>query len=264
MATFILVHGTFARRADWSALKEGLIGAANSSNDEARFEQVSWTGSNRARARQIAAEQINSQVDEIRTRSASEKVFLIGHSHGGSAVAYFLKRYPEKALAISGCAFLATPFIAIRPRRDAHEVFTPMSMYLFSVAVAMMPDSEIPFLSLSSGVHWLCTALAFLAWSYVFFFVDRTRAKILVQEAVRDQTADLPVGNYAFVRCSGDEAAAALSRCTVHCLVQCQSLCVVAESAIDGVRRGGTLRGLVYGRNGRCCEAYPAASTLAY
>jgi hypothetical protein len=37
------------------------------------------------------------------------------------------------------------------------------------------------------------------------------RASNKVEQAIREQTADIPAGNYLFLRCSGDEAAAALS-----------------------------------------------------
>jgi len=95
MATFILVHGTFATNAEWPALQDGLSEAAAGANEPARFERVLWSGKNQMTARQSAANAILALVEKIRLADPTEKIFVIGHSHGGSAVAYFLKQYPE-------------------------------------------------------------------------------------------------------------------------------------------------------------------------
>jgi alpha-beta hydrolase superfamily lysophospholipase len=74
---------------------------------------------NRARARQAAASAILELVQKIRSTAGNEQIFLIGHSHGGSAISYFLKEHSEAAKTPSGCAFLSTPFVAVRPRSQA-------------------------------------------------------------------------------------------------------------------------------------------------
>jgi triacylglycerol esterase/lipase EstA (alpha/beta hydrolase family) len=94
MATFILVHGTFAKSAHWPFLQDSLAETARAAGDEPLFEQLTWTGRNRARARQAAASAIFTSLQKIQRTSANEKIFLIGHSHGGSAIAYFLKEHP--------------------------------------------------------------------------------------------------------------------------------------------------------------------------
>jgi hypothetical protein len=53
-------------------------------------------------------------------------------------------------------------------------------------------------------------AIAALLW-LVLAFVKRATAPQQVEQSIRQQTADIPGGNYLFLRCSGDEAAAALS-----------------------------------------------------
>jgi len=42
-------------------------------------------------------------------------------------------------------------------------------------------------------------------------FIKRASTPQKVKQSIRQQTADIPAGNYLFLRCSGDEAAAALS-----------------------------------------------------
>jgi Predicted acetyltransferases and hydrolases with the alpha/beta hydrolase fold len=122
MATFILVHGTFAKSAHWPALESGLVETARAAGENARFEQATWTGRNKIIARGVAATNIFNLVQQIRSRSPNEKIFLIGHSHGGSGIAYFLKEHPEAMNLLGGCAFLSTCFVAIRPRSHGSRI----------------------------------------------------------------------------------------------------------------------------------------------
>src|SRR3981081_681107 len=137
MATFILVHGTYAKFAHWPALTDKLTETARAAGDAPSFEQVRWTGKNRSGARQDAASSIFTVVKRIQRTSANEKIFIIGHSHGGSAIAYFLKEHPEAANTLAGCAFLSTPFVAIRPRREPVGLIVPLLLfpYMFFISI---------------------------------------------------------------------------------------------------------------------------------
>ena len=216
MATFILVHGTFTRAAHWPALRDGLALAASAVGEHSRFEELRWSGKNRASARQGAAAEIFSVVQKSRSTSSNEKIFIIGHSHGGSAIAYFLKEYPSLAKMVSGCAFLSTPFVAIRPRaqRNVFLLVSLLVIYAFGASFGYIYNRwlggdflENPTLYLLSGYG---LGAAFLGFVYLTDRKFRNSDKLL-EEAHRRQTADLPPGNYLFVRSSGDEAAATLS-----------------------------------------------------
>ena len=137
MATFILVHGTWARAAHWPALRDGLALAASTVGEHCRFEELTWSGRNKASARQGAASEIFSLVQKIQTTSRDEKIFVIGHSHGGSAIAYFLKEYSSLAKTLSGYAFLSTPFVAIRPRAQGSLLYAVVS---FVPIYALIPS----------------------------------------------------------------------------------------------------------------------------
>jgi alpha/beta hydrolase family protein len=217
MATFILVHGTWARAAHWPALRDGLALAASAVGECCRIEELRWSGKNRTSARQGAASEIFSLVQKIQSTSRDEKIFIIGHSHGGSAIAYFLKEYPSLAKTLSGCAFLSTPFVAIRPRAQAKALYTAVSFVLIYAFSAFFPYYAAYLL----GGDYLRNALfilpAGIGLSAAFtWFVFNTLSKFensekLLETVHRRQTAELPPGNYLFLRCSGDEAAAALS-----------------------------------------------------
>jgi hypothetical protein len=201
VATFLLVHGTFAKSAHWPALQKGLAEAARATGETAYFKQLSWSGQNRAAARQGAASAILKSVQDIQSNSNNERIFLIGHSHGGSAIAYFLKQYTEVAKTLNGCAFLSTPFIAMRPRNKAiaHAVF----FFLLLVFQFYWQLAYISALVWTMGIVVALICITLISKSY--------GSPNFLEQTIRQQTADIPPGNYFIIRCSGDEAAAALS-----------------------------------------------------
>jgi pimeloyl-ACP methyl ester carboxylesterase len=221
MATFILVHGTYAKSAHWPNLQNSLAETARAAGDEPLFEQLPWTGRNRATARQAAASAIFTLVQRIRRASVNEKIFIIGHSHGGNAIAYFLKEHPEAAKTLAGCAFLSTPFVAIRPRKEAYQldrllIFLPYLACVSLLLKIIIPsfDTDLATIMERAQAHFisifvLCVALIILL--AVLRFLKRASEPQKVEQSVRQQTVDIPAGNYLFLRCSGDEAAAALS-----------------------------------------------------
>jgi hypothetical protein len=219
MATFILVHGTFARAAHWPALQDGITVAASEVGEQSQFTEVAWSGRNRASARQAAASEISAVVQHIQSTSRDEKIFIIGHSHGGSAIAYFLKENADLAKRLRGCAFLSTPFIAIRPRPHADRIVSAVS-YFPSVALIIFWNYITRHLQPNlSPLENAQSSLYFWGWALIMtliaiaVFIQRTfrNADELLNEVHRRQTADLPSANYLFLRFSGDEAAAALS-----------------------------------------------------
>lgn len=217
MATFILVHGTWAKAHHWPALRDGLAIVAGAAGELCRIEELRWSGKNRTSARQRAASDILSIVQEIHSASKDEKVFIIGHSHGGSAIAYFLKEHPALANTLGGCAFLSTPFIAIRPRVEATVQFLVPSFFLLYVFSASFPYLYLKlsggdYLSNASLLYPSAFGLAVVFGWFVYLTVRKFgNAERLLEKAHQAQTAELPPGNYLFLRCSGDEAAAGLS-----------------------------------------------------
>jgi pimeloyl-ACP methyl ester carboxylesterase len=202
MATFILVHGTRAKSAHWPFLQDSLAETARAAGEEALFEQLMWTGRNRASARQDAASAIFTSVQAIQRTSANKKIFLIGHSHGGSAIAYFLKEHPEAAKTLAGCAFLSTPFVAIRPRKQAIRLMLVLIWFPVLAFLSLWAEWNPMYFSALFLVSVSATVL-FVHWA--------GDPQQLLKLSIRQQTANIPAGNYLFVRCSGDEAAAALS-----------------------------------------------------
>jgi pimeloyl-ACP methyl ester carboxylesterase len=221
MATFILVHGTFAKSANWLTLQAGLAEAACAVGETPSFEQLTWSGKNRANARQAAASAILALVQKIRSTSRNEKIFVIGHSHGGSTVAYFLKQYPDVAETLGGCAFLSTPFVAIRPRTKVLQrifvlIYLPICAAIMLLSQIIWPPDLLPPITLNilevamKQLALWGPAGAFFAL-ILWYFYKASKPDKLMEQSIRQQTTNIPDGNYLFLRYSGDEAAAALS-----------------------------------------------------
>jgi hypothetical protein len=227
MATFILVHGTRAKSAHWPELEDGLTEIARAAGDAPLFEQLTWTGRNRVVARQTAASAISNLVKRIRCTSGHEKIFIIGHSHGGSAIAYFLKQHQEAAKTLSGCAFLSTPFVAMRPRREAARLLIVLLLFPFITFVSLWNETmkprtklspfEVPYSDIvmddlaQAPMYLFGIVLVAIIARLIWVYFKKASASHKVEQSIQEQTADIPAGNYLFLRCSGDEAAAVLS-----------------------------------------------------
>src|ERR1700684_2896441 len=165
MATFILVHGTYVKQANWPLLHNGLGEVAAFLKKPAQFEQVDWRGRNHTSAGEKAANKILKLVQTTKANRPNEKVFLIGHSHGGSAIAYLLKAHPEAAAHTSGSAFLSTPFVAIRPRQNASRQLAMVGLFLFIFTLV----GSVALLAALHLEQLLLFALGVIAFAYSAF-----------------------------------------------------------------------------------------------
>lgn len=232
MASILLLHGTFAKRALWvqegsplrSHLQErfGLVGR------RAEFVTVEWSGRNLGKDRQGALEEIARSIDQVRKARPDDPIFLVGHSHGGSAIAYFLKSDDRRRKCISGAAFLSTPFVSLtlRPywKTLLSAVLVSLGVALFFLASALLGaigvylDERkliVDSFGISLVVHFVTMCLGVVAAALVWrrdreALHDRLQASLL-ERLERNSTTNLAPGNYLILSTSGDEAAALLS-----------------------------------------------------
>src|SRR4051794_24930353 len=84
----ILVHGTFARGAEWTKPKSSFRLRLEQSFPCAEIKIYEWSGANshshRLRAGQLLAEMLKSSYKS----NPEKKHILIGHSHGGNVILY--------------------------------------------------------------------------------------------------------------------------------------------------------------------------------
>jgi hypothetical protein len=230
MADFILVHGTFAKHASWtlngSSLRKRIEALADRAGHHALFRPVPWGGRNLGRDRLAAAEAIAVEMRAINaTDDENKKIFLIGHSHGGSAIAYFLKAFPELAANVTGVAFLSTPFVASRLRPQwtsfLRAILFATSVILLSGLYSVvgffasmgvwdyrMTYEIVVFFPVASVLGFAAVIIGFVKISkYTTHYIGHTISVTLDSIA----TVNIPDGNYIFLRAIGDEAAGLLS-----------------------------------------------------
>lgn len=217
MAVFICVHGTFTKYADWPALFQVISDAVEALDEPCEFEQVLWTGRNSMRARISASEKIAETVENVARRDPTGTIFLIGHSHGGSAIAYFWKQYPHLKSAISGCVFLSTPFIAIRQRPHLRGILLLGFAIPLVVTGALLYACEDYLRALTTlsktSMWWLVWALQTVITGVLILGIagiKEMKLDHLTDAAVKQQTANISSRHFLFLRFSGDEAAASL------------------------------------------------------
>lgn len=232
MVAFILVHGTFASHASWieagSAIRQKLSAASSNCGRLAKFEIVKWSGKNRRADRVEASIKIADAIKRSVAAEPTAPIFLVGHSHGGSALAYFLKSFPDLRSNIDGCIFLSTPFIAMRLRPRASALATAIGT-AFGIILFFLITALIGFFWWNcewlarSAPGWIavslficCTLLgssaAIAVWTSATAHLRRSIEGVNFRDKISDtQTANLPNVSFLFVRASGDEAAALLS-----------------------------------------------------
>lgn len=302
MTSFILVHGTFARRSKFtlsgSQLRASIELACAAAQPGTHFEfyALRWTGRNRFLDRDAAAEQIAERVRGIAADHGP--VFLIGHSHGGSAVAYFIKEYPELAHRIAGCAFLSTPFVAMRLRSywaDVADVMFFVATFFVALGLA-----KVASLNLSALIAW-AHQTHFVVFGALAEVVRRSQAMPIVQWIVgcapffvtlimtswyvrrrywavslrllrmrlrkrirKQQSVDLPIGNHLFLRATGDEAATILSAVQALAWIVHRIFLGISQWLGDLVRFVKILWTYWIGRIGLLFCAFDAFTALAY
>lgn len=141
---FTLVHGTFARKAQWtqpqSEFCRNLVEWLKP--HDVFIEPFDWSGRNSASARQRAAEELTSHLNEQRRKRPEACQIVIGHSHGGAVAVTTLAS--NRNMGISGVVCLSTPFIHVRHRvvfdRQAGVSFYGITTLLCAILTWFVTD----------------------------------------------------------------------------------------------------------------------------
>jgi pimeloyl-ACP methyl ester carboxylesterase len=204
MPSFVLIHGTFRRGASvsmWNAVRAGIVRACEQNGNAPRFQTIEWSGCLSFRHRVDAAEKLAEAIGNLRRELPNDPIILVGHSHGGSAIAYFLNRYPE-AKHVRGCAFLSTPFIGFRVRE--HSAAIVGLLIWFTLASVLM---VAPFMFGGIALLASCMVTSIGAVCAFWYFATGDFASNATRRfRDEDQTMSLPDGKYLFMRSMGDEA----------------------------------------------------------
>lgn len=120
----ILVHGTFARHANWCKENSSLHSMLVGEFPDADIKVFNWSGFNLHRARLRAGKNLANFVARNFAEDDEAPLILIAHSHGGAVVQYSM-RSETVARRASGVVTLATPFFVVEARS-----FTPLLYWI--------------------------------------------------------------------------------------------------------------------------------------
>jgi Serine aminopeptidase, S33 len=202
-----LVHGTWARRADWTTESSPLCRAIRKAmHGPVRFEQFLWSGRNTVTSRSKAVEHLISHLAALQERWPHARHFVIGHSHGGNIA---LQAMRDKAVEarIAGVVCLSTPFLWASPRNLGRV--GRIALWWFPVVVALfclVPAVELLPVAFQSAASVLTLIIA-LGLGFVFSPAVTKFARVV---AGAFHYPDVPSGKVLIVRSFGDEASAAL------------------------------------------------------
>jgi hypothetical protein len=135
--TFILVHGTWAKRAVWTTGKGALVRRLEAEFPGCSVRPLIWSGRNKFDDRIAAGYELRQTLAGVSDLDAP--LFLIGHSHGGSVITYALRESQGLLFRVTGAIFLGTPFMSLAVRGATASVYR--AVVIISVVAALLPTS---------------------------------------------------------------------------------------------------------------------------
>ena len=202
-----LVHGTWARGADWIMTSSPLRAAiCKTAHGPVKFEPFLWSGWNTVTSRRKAVTRLISQLRALQTRWPHARHFVIGHSHGGN-IAFQAMRERSVAELIVGVACLSTPFLCVSPREIGPV--GRIALWWFPVVVVLfciVPVIKLLPAAIESTVGGIALIMAV---GFAFWIHPRViRFAAAVADAL--QYPHVPPSKVLIVRTFGDEASAVL------------------------------------------------------
>lgn len=232
-----VVHGTFAPNASWtdheqSSLYRTLNRNLASQGLVLKWLPIRWSGANSLAARRKAAAALLEAYKREKQSDPNATFAAVGHSHGGSVIAYALADSQEFCEDLKS-AFLSTPFVDMRVRPAfANVISVPLTFVGYASILAFILsrgwndldafvftklglDHLLPSAS-ADIIHVLViAAIVFPPMVGLLVAVHAYLCRFLRRRCETYETtfstANLKADGHLFIRCVGDEATAALS-----------------------------------------------------
>ena len=153
---FVLIHGTFAAGAPWTAPNSPLSGAIRAYDPSATIVPYRWSGDNLQEVREKEGQQLANWI-RYHSQSSQEqcRYVLIAHSHGGN-IATSLVSFSEAVKEVECIVSLATPFLEYRPAAEARfPLKYSFSAKMFSFFCFIGPQASLNRCIWTSGLSRL-------------------------------------------------------------------------------------------------------------
>ncbi|MBU0964910.1 MAG: hypothetical protein KKA54_00890 [Proteobacteria bacterium] len=158
-----LIHGTYAKDAEWTHLNSPLANALRMRfGDKVKIEPAPpWSGLNNVTARKKAKEELINHLHKLQDRYRHKaNYFVVAHSHGGNVALYAIRdaklKYPV-GIACLATPFLVTDFRILSDKKDIVEAITVL-IYQFFISLALIIygivrlKSDIPTITSSDQI----------------------------------------------------------------------------------------------------------------
>ena len=189
MSVVIAVHGTFANGPaagdSWwqtgGPLEADIKRYVRAQTGEVSVQPFAWDGANSEASRWKAARSLFELALSLEKKS--EHYCIVGHSHGGSVIAYMLSLAMLRGNQLPGLSMWSTigsPFMMVRPNGSLFNRLLPYEKLIF---LATSIGGLLAFLLFSLRATWptfshweffACAIPAILAYA-VLWQLDRTR-----------------------------------------------------------------------------------------
>jgi hypothetical protein len=116
-SVFTIVHGTWAREAEWSKPGSVLWSRISSIVPCSTIVRFGWSGRNSFAARLRAGNELARQLRSQIVGHPGARHYVIAHSHGGNVALYALKADPSLVSGLTGIICISTPFLHVYRRR---------------------------------------------------------------------------------------------------------------------------------------------------
>jgi pimeloyl-ACP methyl ester carboxylesterase len=150
MPIFVLIHGTFSRKAKWTERGSKLYEELRKAFPVSKIEVFDWDAKNSHKSRIRAARDLETLVDKLSESFPRGKIFLVAHSHGGN-IALYASRHFDCRSKLAGIVCMGTPFVipSLRLMNPAYILMGPLAGIFgavgFMLAISIIGDSSLPF-----------------------------------------------------------------------------------------------------------------------
>jgi hypothetical protein len=210
--SIFLVHGTFARNADWIQDNSPFCSYLRDKLCVDDITPINWTGRNTTKARHDGMIDLSTKLKNSLAEKPASLHVVIGHSHGGT-IALQAVNSPEFVNRVR-IVLLSTPILVPRKREFTFRLGFTMSLgaYLsaalsLTVLSAVLENSYVPLSHVpSKGVVITCMIVAGASLFFLYRYLART-TKAIVEQNVLAVMTDIRM---LIVRESADEASSFL------------------------------------------------------
>jgi hypothetical protein len=176
MATIVTVHGTGATGEEYgpkwwqktSDCEAKLRQFVQGSDGPLKYEQVIWDGNNSEISRRAGARKLLQRLNQLET--AREPYVVVGHSHGGSVIAFALQvaaRQKNSLPNMRAWITVGTPFIAPQKKALLYARADAIGKGVVMIGLMLVAALAVQFWSVNgaafSSTHALSIAAALLA-----------------------------------------------------------------------------------------------------